>query len=157
MAVGVLGLAGCGGSGGSGDSVREDSGKATGAATGGDGGSAGPSAVAAGPATVEQLAEAVGCTAQIRMTVEDYRQGVCKKGGTGYTLITFTTEKNKRDWVDYAQMYGGTYLIGTRWVIGTDDEKNVKGAQGKLGGSVEEGQGYDSSGTGDGSGVANSG
>ncbi|MFI6701869.1 hypothetical protein ACIBJC_23365 [Streptomyces sp. NPDC050509] len=157
IAAGVLLLAGCGGGGTDQD---PDQGKDRSTAQGK--GSADPERPAASvspsprPATVEQLAAAVGCEAQIRMTVEDYRQGVCKKGETAYTLISFTTDKGKREWVDYAQMYGGAYLIGTRWVIGTNETQSVEAARSKLGGAVEEGEGYASSGTGNGTGTGTS-
>ncbi|MFE3600199.1 hypothetical protein [Streptomyces sp. NPDC059142] len=165
IAAGVLLLAGCGG----GDTGRDQAdGKDRATEQGGDraseqdGNRAAPERPAASaapsprPATVEQLAAAVGCEARIRMTVEDYRQGVCKKGDTAYTLISFTTDKGKREWVDYAQMYGGAYLIGTRWVIGTNEKRHVESARSRLGGSVEEGEGYASSGTGDGTGTGTS-
>ncbi|MFJ8000814.1 hypothetical protein ACIQ7D_27400 [Streptomyces sp. NPDC096310] len=163
IAAGVLLLAGCGG-GGTGQDKDEGKDRSTEQGQGRDqgGNRAAPERPAASvapsprPATVEQLAAAVGCEAQIRMTVEDYRQGVCEKGGTAYTLISFTTDKGKREWVDYAQMYGGAYLIGTRWVIGTNEKRHVETARSKLGGSVEEGEGYASSGTGNGTGTGTS-
>jgi hypothetical protein len=136
----VLLISGCGGGSGGGSApeakATEPSAAASAAAP-----SAKASAKPAGPATVEQLAAAVGCKAEIRMKVQDFRQGACKTTRATYALLSFTTDKGKREWVDYAQMYGGVYLIGERWVIGTDSRQHIEAARRKLGGSVEEGTG----------------
>lgn len=110
----------------------------------GRGGKAEPSASApaARPAGVERLAGAMGCKPEITTDVDDYRQGVCHVGGKNYVFLSFVTAKGQRDWLDYAQMYGGTYLVGNRWVISAESMRTLKEARDKLGGTIEESAAY---------------
>ncbi|MFG1697137.1 hypothetical protein [Nonomuraea sp. NPDC049309] len=67
--------------------------------------------------SAEDLAGKVGCKPDMRTKAAELRQGVCKTSVGNYVITSFTTEQGKRDWLDYAQMYGGTYLVGRRWVV----------------------------------------
>ncbi|GAA1018245.1 hypothetical protein Aple_034500 [Acrocarpospora pleiomorpha] len=70
------------------------------------------------PASVEQLVSTIGCaSSHIQIDADELRQGICETPQGRYTITTFVTEKGKRDWLDYAQMYGGIYLVGTRWAV----------------------------------------
>lgn len=97
-------------------------------------------AVSSKPPSVEKLAAAVGCKAQLtRGKVEDYRQGVCDIGKQRYTVVTFKDNKAKRDWLEFSKSYGGTYLVGSRWIIVGEPPSRLAKVQGKYGGSIEEG------------------
>ncbi|HEV7629297.1 MAG TPA: hypothetical protein VGO89_22620 [Streptomyces sp.] len=92
------------------------------------------------PPTVEKLAAALDCKSKItRGKVEDYRQGVCKIDKQLYTLVTFKDNKAKRDWLEFSKSYGGTYLVGSRWIIVGEPPSKLATVQGKYGGSIEEG------------------
>ncbi|WP_188186743.1 hypothetical protein [Nonomuraea sp. SYSU D8015] len=88
--------------------------------------------------TVEQLAAAVGCTAKITLKALDYRQGECTSDGIPYVFLDFQTAKGQREWLDYAQMYGGLYLVGDRWVLSAKSKEFMQELSKKFGGTVEE-------------------
>ena len=100
-----------------------------------------PAAVAsvtARPASVEQLASALDCTASITVDAADFRQGVCSAASSQYSMLAFATGKGQRDWLEYAQMYGGSYLVGERWIIAARPKEALTAARAKLGGSIQE-------------------
>jgi hypothetical protein len=106
--------------------------------------SAEPSVPRARAAEVEELAGSVGCTAKIIMEVDDYRQGTCETDQAEYVFLSFTTEVGKRGWLDAAQMYGGVYLVGKRWVLSATPAQYMTTARAELGGTVEERGSYGS-------------
>ncbi|WP_458089849.1 hypothetical protein [Streptomyces malaysiensis] len=127
----LLALAGCGGGGG---------GKAE---TGGD--AARPSASPAPKAArVEQLASAAGCKPEFTTKVDDYRQAVCKSAKGKFVFLDFVTAKGQRDWLETAQMYGGVYLVGNRWVLSSSPRKNMERLRDEFGGTIEGGTSYGS-------------
>ncbi|MES4905561.1 MULTISPECIES: hypothetical protein [unclassified Streptomyces] len=103
------------------------------------------SAPAARPAGVEKLARTMGCKPEITTDVDDYRQGVCHLGKKNYVFLSFVTAKGQRDWLDYAQMYGGSFLVGNRWVVSAESMSSLKAARDKLGGAIEKSTAYKSS------------
>ncbi|MFJ4831852.1 hypothetical protein ACIP79_18340 [Streptomyces sp. NPDC088747] len=108
---------------------------------------AGPSpAPSAEPATLEELAKAVGCTKpkEAGKTL-DFRQGTCKAAGADYVLLTFDTSKGQREWLDISQMYGGVYLVGNRWALSANPRSAMDTARERLGGAIEEADGYGAS------------
>ncbi|MGY0056541.1 hypothetical protein ACWY4P_08270 [Streptomyces sp. LZ34] len=114
----------------------------------GEGGKAKPSASApaARPASVEKLAGTMGCKPEITTDVDDYRQGVCHVGKKkNYVFLSFVTAKGQQDWLGYAQMYGGSFLVGNRWVVSADSMRSLKAARDKLGGTIEKSTAYESS------------
>ncbi|MFJ8108820.1 hypothetical protein [Streptomyces sp. NPDC096132] len=119
-------LAGCGGGGGGGDEERAAASK-----------SAVPSAR---PMTLEALGKAVGCETAPKEGGKtlDFRQGVCKSADGDYVLLTFDTAEGQRGWLDTAQMYGGVYLVGNRWVLSADPRSAMEKARAELGGTIEE-------------------
>lgn len=106
----------------------------------------GSTAPDARPETLEGLAEAVGCgePEEAGKTL-DYRQGTCESDGAEYVLLTFDATKGQREWLDVAQMYGGVYLVGDRWVLSAEPRSAMESARGRLGGTIEESGGYSSS------------
>ncbi|WP_445515928.1 hypothetical protein [Streptomyces sp. NEAU-174] len=132
----LLALAGCGGGGGDGkaDAKAEAGGNATRPSA-----SASPTPKAA---RVEQLASAAGCKPEFTTKVDDYRQAVCKNSRGKFLFLDFVTAKNQRDWLETAQMYGGVYLVGNRWVLSSSPRKNMEEFREKFGGTIEEDTSY---------------
>jgi hypothetical protein len=77
-------------------------------------GHGGPEAKAA---TIDQIASQTGCTLSGRRNAEELRQGACQTGTGRYTVVDFSTEQGQKSWLDEAKPWGGTYLVGKRWVI----------------------------------------
>ncbi|MFF4325083.1 hypothetical protein ACFYZT_01030 [Streptomyces sp. NPDC001591] len=93
----------------------------------------------AAPATVEQLAAAVGCTAELVTQAEELRQGACQTGQGAYRMTTFAAEEGLRSWLAEAEPYGGFYLVGDRWVVTGPSADALAGPREHLGGRVETG------------------
>lgn len=139
----VLLAAGCGGGSVSADA---DTGGKTG--TGGKGGTARPggeASPAAKPARVEQLAKSVGCKPEFTTEVDDYRQAVCQSSKGKYLFLDFVKTKGMRDWLETAQMYGGVYLVGNRWVMSSSPTKNMERLRSEFGGTIEKSGSFGSS------------
>ncbi|KUN79229.1 hypothetical protein [Streptomyces griseoruber] len=118
-------LAGCGGSGDGGEERTAASKSA---------------APTARPMTLEALGKAVGCTTAPKEAGKtlDFRQGVCGSADAEYVLLTFDTTEGQRGWLDTAQMYGGVYLVGNRWVLSADPRSEMEKLRKELGGTVED-------------------
>ncbi|ASQ98599.1 hypothetical protein [Streptomyces sp. 11-1-2] len=128
----LLTVAGCGGGDGKADAKAETGGNA-----------ARPSASPAPKAArVEQLASAAGCEPQFTTKVDDYRQAVCKTVKGKFVFLDFVTAKGQRDWLETAQMYGGVYLVGNRWVLSSSPRKNMERLREEFGGTIEEETSY---------------
>jgi hypothetical protein len=90
------------------------------------------------PATMKQIAAEIGCPKPaIQVDADELRQAACETSRGRYTITTFATEKGKLTWLDNAQMYGGTYLIGKRWVVIADRDQ-LESLRAGLGGRIEE-------------------
>jgi hypothetical protein len=87
--------------------------------------------------TVEQLADAIGCRAEITLKAMDYRKGECTSNGIPYVFLDFQTSLGQREWLDYAEMYGGLYLVGDRWALSAKSKSFMQELSGKIGGTVE--------------------
>ncbi|MFD3655336.1 hypothetical protein [Streptomyces sp. NPDC058620] len=116
VCVGALLLVGCGGGAADGDGEREVPPTATG--------------------TLEQLAAKAHCEPNLQTDAEELRQANCRSGDGRYVLATFATDRGQREWIDEANDYGGSYLVGRRWVAVGDPEV-VAALRGRLGGTVE--------------------
>lgn len=114
LGLAALTLAACGGHGG------HDAGKA------------------AEPATIEQLAAKTGCTLTGKRAAEELQQGACQTAKGRYTLVGFATDRGQQAWLEEAKPWGGTYLVGARWVaVGTP--QTMESLRGTLGGTVLNG------------------
>jgi len=125
-ALALLALTGCGGPGDPQDRVP---------------------AVATG--SLEDLATDVNCRPSIQTDADEIRQGVCRNTDGRFVLATFATDRGQREWLDGAKDYGGSYLVGARWVA-VGERKVVTALRGRLGGTIEEGASHHSGGSGDG-------
>ncbi|MFJ9628150.1 hypothetical protein ACIQPR_29805 [Streptomyces sp. NPDC091280] len=98
---------------------------------------AAPEAGVVAPAKVEVIAGLTGCTAEIRIEAEELREGQCRTKQGDYRITTFPEERFKVTWLDTAAVYGGKYLVGTRWVVSARPEL-LAGFRARLGGTVQE-------------------
>lgn len=140
-AVALLALTGCGGSGDN-----------------GAGGSRNAAAEVPTTATgsLEELAAEAKCKPEIQTDADEIRQGVCKVSGGKFILATFATDRGQREWLNAAKDYGGSYLVGAKWVA-VGDQRMVGTLRGRLGGTVEEGASHHSGSSGGGNETAHSG
>lgn len=94
---------------------------------------------AARPAGLQDLAAALGCTPEITVDAEELREGACGAGQESFRMATFAADQGQRAWLDEAMMYGGTYLVGTRWVVTGPSTEALTAVQGRLGGTLATG------------------
>jgi hypothetical protein len=95
--------------------------------------------------TWQQLAETVGCEATLQGRAADFRQAMCVKDGESYVFLDFDTAKGQRDWLEYAVLYGGIYLVGDQWVLSGKSREYMESLRPKLGGNIEESDEHGSS------------
>lgn len=100
--------------------------------------SSGP-ASSARPATLQEIAAALGCTAEVTVDAEELREGACGAGEEGYRMVTFSADQGQSAWLAESQMYGGTYLVGNRWVVTAASAEALAPLRERLGGTVESG------------------
>ncbi|MEU6271445.1 hypothetical protein ABZ871_03295 [Streptomyces populi] len=105
--------------------------------------------------SLEELAAEVKCKPSIQTDADEIRQGVCKIGAGKFILATFATDRGQREWLDGAKDYGGSYLVGAKWVA-VGDQKMVTTLRGRLGGTLEQGASHHAGGSG-GTGTGHSG
>jgi hypothetical protein len=67
-------------------------------------------------ATIEQLASQTGCTLIGSRKSAEFKQGQCKTEKGRYVLVSFTTDKGRDSWLTEAKPWGGSYLVGPKWV-----------------------------------------
>ncbi|GHB60274.1 hypothetical protein GCM10010347_32890 [Streptomyces cirratus] len=104
-----------------------------------------PAAVASPQAShvsVQDLAAALGCTAEITVDAEELREGACGAGAAGYRIATFTADEGQRAWLAESRVYGGTYLVGDRWVVTAASAEALAPLRERLGGKVETGDAH---------------
>ncbi|GHC66232.1 hypothetical protein [Streptomyces flavofungini] len=116
---------------------------AGGLAAGSGGGSGGDGAARAADAaprtatgTLEQLAAKAECAPDLQTNADELRQAKCQNEDGRFVLATFATDRGERDWLNAAKDYGGTYLVGRKWVA-VGDPAVVGALRGRLGGTVE--------------------
>ncbi|MPY44647.1 hypothetical protein FNH04_33515 [Streptomyces phyllanthi] len=90
------------------------------------------------PAKVEVIASLTGCEVKIRTEADELREGVCKTDEGNYLITTFPEEKFKLTWLDSASIYGGKYLVGPRWAIGTAEPELLTSLRKKVGGTIQD-------------------
>ncbi|MFI6012337.1 hypothetical protein ACIBAG_26575 [Streptomyces sp. NPDC051243] len=89
------------------------------------------------PAKVEVIADLTGCKVKIRTEADELREGVCHTEKGDYLITTFPAEKYKLTWLDAASVYGGKYLVGTRWVVSAKPQL-LEQLRPRLGGTVQQ-------------------
>lgn len=89
--------------------------------------------------TVQELAATVGCEATIEGKAADFRQATCTMSGEKFVFVDFDTAEGQREWLDYAIMYGGVYLVGERWALSGRTKDYLETLLPTLGGKIEGG------------------
>lgn len=89
------------------------------------------------PAKIEVIADLTGCKVKIRTEADELREGVCRTKRGDYLITTFPQEKFKLTWLDAAAVYGGKYLVGTRWVVSAKPEL-LERLRPQLGGKIQQ-------------------
>ena len=89
------------------------------------------------PAKVEVIAGLVGCKVKIRTDADELREGVCHGKDGDFLITTLPEERFKLTWLDAASIYGGKYLVGTRWVV-SGPEALLKKFRPELGGKIQQ-------------------
>ncbi|MFH9237868.1 hypothetical protein ACH4KO_21455 [Streptomyces anulatus] len=95
-----------------------------------------PTPPPAATGTLEHLAKKAGCDPNVQTDAAELRQANCTTDDGRYTLTTFATDRGQREWINEANDYGGSYLVGRRWVA-VGDPDVVAALRGRLGGTVE--------------------
>ncbi|MCX5201639.1 hypothetical protein OG897_09275 [Streptomyces sp. NBC_00237] len=91
--------------------------------------------------TLEEIAARAGCVPDIGTDAAEIRQANCRTGQARYVLATFASDRGRQEWLDQANDYGGTYLVGRQWVA-VGDEPTLTALRDRLGGSVERSAGH---------------
>ena len=99
--------------------------------------------------TLEQLASKAHCAPNIQTDAEEIRQANCTTADGRYVMVTFATDRGQREWINEANDYGGSYLVGRKWVA-VGDAQVVATLRGRLGGTVETASPHHMGNSGDG-------
>jgi hypothetical protein len=88
--------------------------------------------------SLEKIASKAECEPNMQTDATELRQANCTTGEGKWVLATFATDRGQREWLNEAKDYGGSYLVGRKWVA-VGDAKLVATLRGRLGGTVETG------------------
>ncbi|MFB7458015.1 MULTISPECIES: hypothetical protein [unclassified Streptomyces] len=89
--------------------------------------------------SLESLAAEVKCEPDMQTDADTIRQAICTNPTGKFVLATFATDRGQREWIDDAKDYGGSYLVGRKWVA-VGDSGVVTALRATLGGDVETGK-----------------
>lgn len=87
--------------------------------------------------TVADMAAFVGCVPEPVGKTSDFRQATCTAPKGKLVLLDFDTTEGMRAWLDTAMLYGGTYLVGDRWVLSADSVEYMETLRSEFGGKIE--------------------
>ncbi|WP_371656658.1 MULTISPECIES: hypothetical protein [unclassified Streptomyces] len=93
----------------------------------------------AGPARADiaAAASAIGCAPHTTLDADELREATCTKSGTRYRVTAFATSAGREAWLEESRAYGGSYLVGARWVVVARPESALSTLREKLGGELE--------------------
>ncbi|MEV7612521.1 hypothetical protein [Streptomyces sp. NPDC089799] len=89
------------------------------------------------PASLQEIAGALGCTPETTVDAEEVREGACGSGPGAYRMATFASDQGRDAWLAAARDYGGTYLVGARWVVTAATPEALTPLRTRLGGTIE--------------------
>ncbi|MFD3869997.1 hypothetical protein [Streptomyces sp. NPDC058623] len=90
-------------------------------------------------ATLQEIAAVLGCTAEVTVDAEELKEAACGAGPDSYRMTTFTADQGQRAWLAESAMYGGTYLVGNRWVVTAATAEALAPLRERLGGTITNG------------------
>lgn len=92
--------------------------------------------------SMEEIAAAIGCTAEVSVEAEELREGGCETGQGAFRMATFAADEGLRSWLAEARIYGGSYLVGNRWVVTAQQTGALTTLRERLGGSLDTGSSH---------------
>ncbi|MGW1773840.1 hypothetical protein [Streptomyces sp. NPDC002104] len=107
----------------------------TGTDSGTGGGRAAPPPPA--PESLDRIAAALGCSPEVTVDAQELREGACAVGAQAFRLATFSTAQGRAAWLTESRQYGGTYLVGERWIITAPSADALTPARARLGGTLD--------------------
>lgn len=93
-------------------------------------------------ASLRRIGEVVGCEVEVTVDAAELREGACPAKQGRYRIATFTTDEGQRAWLAQTRMYGGTYLVGNRWVVTAQTPESLAPLRRELGGAIEVGDAH---------------
>ncbi|MBB0245433.1 hypothetical protein FNQ90_15320 [Streptomyces alkaliphilus] len=96
---------------------------------------------AAGPGEIaEAIAERIGCRPEaVLVDADELRQVACTLDGERYRFTAFLAAEGTLAWLDEALPYGGSHLVGDRWVV-TASRPVLEELGDRLGGRITDGE-----------------
>jgi hypothetical protein len=102
-------------------------------------GASGDADRAAAPASLDELAARTGCSLVGRRKAQQLQQGNCQNSRGQYVLVSFDSDQDMTSWLNEAKPWGGTYLVGTRWVA-VSTPNTLQSLRKDLGGHILSGE-----------------
>jgi hypothetical protein len=102
-------------------------------------GASGDADRAAAPASLDELAARTGCSLVGLRKAQQLQQGNCKNSRGQYVLVSFDSDQDMTSWLNEAKPWGGTYLVGTRWVA-VSTPSTLQSLRKDLGGHILSGE-----------------
>ncbi|MFE1409689.1 hypothetical protein ACIGFK_01120 [Streptomyces sp. NPDC085524] len=78
----------------------------------------------------------------MNVEAEELREGGCETAQGAYRMATFAADGGLRSWLAEARAYGGSYLVGNRWVVTARPADALGGLRDRLGGSLDTGSSH---------------
>ncbi|WP_328303083.1 hypothetical protein OG389_34770 [Streptomyces sp. NBC_00435] len=89
------------------------------------------------PEPLDRIAAALGCSPEVTVDAQEVREGACTVGTEAFRLATFSTTEGRGAWLAESRQYGGTYLVGDRWIVTAPSPGSLAPAQSLLGGTLD--------------------
>lgn len=89
------------------------------------------------PEGLDRIAAALGCSPEVTVDAQDVREGACSVGAQPFRMATFATAQGRAAWLSESRQYGGTYLVGERWIITAPSADALTPARARLGGTLD--------------------
>ncbi|MFD5142210.1 hypothetical protein [Streptomyces sp. NPDC058401] len=89
------------------------------------------------PEPLDRIAAALGCNPEVTVDAQEVREGACAVGAQAFRLATFSTAEGRAAWLTESRQYGGTYLVGERWVVTAPSAEALTPARDRLGGTLD--------------------
>ncbi|MFI5765404.1 hypothetical protein ACIA8F_31275 [Streptomyces sp. NPDC051563] len=89
------------------------------------------------PEPLDRIAAALGCSPEVTVDAQEVREGACAVGAQAFRMATFSTADGRAAWLTESRQYGGTYLVGERWIITAPSAEALTPARDRLGGTLD--------------------